>query len=209
MKLRERFVATARANQTLTAAESKIVEQANVSAIRQWGNTGDIGLEEKIQVLDMLLTGIWGLGESGGKYARVLRRFERWVEKMREIEDARTRGDGTALLDGEEVVFVGELDSSWKDDCAGLVRKLDGWRRQLRELGEDPDGHDEAGEPSSLSRILQASRSLVHDMLAELAIMDEIVREALQKEDEWIRGMIDDQDAGDDTPRAGAIWRVV
>lgn len=188
------------------------MERSNAAALRAWGGAE---LEGKIQALDAVLSGVWGLGEPGGKYARVVRRFEKWVERMVDVVEARRQGGGLGVLDaGDEIVFVGELDSAWKDECAVLVRKLDGWRRQLRELGDVSEGQvqhkgdvadSEVAEQPSLARILSGCRSQVHDMLAELNIMEQIERDAIRQETDWIRKMNND-DTNDDQ-KAGAIWR--
>ncbi|ROT35708.1 hypothetical protein SODALDRAFT_352625 [Sodiomyces alkalinus F11] len=243
-------------NRQVSDAEVEVVERANVATLLAWGGTGaatGVGtLEQKIQVLDAVLTGLWGLDSPGGRYARVARRFERWCDRMVGADALRQRissqdhddafllllglgeagngtgnGNGTAVEDGH--VLVGGLDDAWKDDVAGLVRRLDGWRRQLHHLGDAPriDGaagaasahENSAGDGgkqemvSSLCRILEGCRSLVGDMLAELAIMEDIERAAVENETDWIRRMNREEDLVArhnhcDTPRAGAVWRV-
>lgn len=182
--------------------EKAEIEKENVLALRSWAVGG--GLEDRIQTLDAVINGAWTLGEPGGRYARVIRRFERWVDRMCEIEDAR-RGDG-ALLQEQDVLFIGELDAAWKEEATGLIRRLDGMKRQLQDLGQVPD--EENQEQSSLKHMMENSWTLVEGMLAELSLMEEIEREALAREDDWIERMNRDDDV-DDTPRAGAIWRVV
>lgn len=183
------------------------VEQLNVLALREWAAQGGPGLEQKVQMLDAMLAGLWSLGEPGGRYARVVRRFEHWAERMCEVDEARRRGDGSGMMmEGGEVAFVGELDSAWRDECAGQQRRLEGWQRQLEEMGEVPrkDGTD----APSLARMLDGCRRLVRDMLAELDVMGQIERDAIRRENEWIRRM-NQEEQGDDTPRAGAIWRAI
>ncbi|KAH7170476.1 hypothetical protein EDB81DRAFT_876507 [Dactylonectria macrodidyma] len=201
-KLGERFAKLAAEGRQVDEREKTEVEKENVLALRNWALGG--GLEDRIQTLDAVMNGMWVLGEPGGRYARVIRRFERWVDRMCEIEDAR-RGDG-ALLQEQDVLFINELDAAWKDECTGLIRRLEGIKRQLADLGQIPDEED--GEPSSLRRMLEDSRALVEGMLAELNLMEEIEHEALAREEDWIESMNRD-DAVDDTPGAGAIWRVV
>ncbi|CAM1505522.1 Fc.00g111590.m01.CDS01 [Cosmosporella sp. VM-42] len=201
-KLGERFSKLAIASQDVHQRERAELERENVLALRSWAAGG--GLEERIQALDGIVSGLWTLGESAGRYARVVRRFERWVDRLCEVEDART-GPGL-LLQEQDVLFIGELDSAWKVECAGLRRRLDGWKRQLREIGQ---GLDDGGEErSSLKRMIEGSQIMIEDMLEELDVMEDIEREALAREDEWIERM-NREDADDDTPRAGAIWRVV
>lgn len=200
-KLGERFSKLAVANGEVNDRERAEVERENVIALRGWAISG--GLEEKIQALDGIMSGLWTMGEAGGRYARVIRRFERWIDHMGEVEDARRGG---LLLQDQDVIFIGELDATWKDECAGLRRRLDGWKRQLQDIRLPANNEGEDG--SSLGKMIDGSRSLIHDMLEELNMMEEIEQEALAREDEWIERMNRDEDA-DDTPRAGAIWRVV
>ncbi|KAI5465753.1 hypothetical protein BGZ63DRAFT_348714 [Mariannaea sp. PMI_226] len=209
-KLGERFTKVAAEGRRVDEQERAEVERENVLALRSWAMGG--GLEERIQTLDTVINGVWTLGEPGGRYARVVRRFERWVDRMCEIEDAR-RGDA-ALLQEQDVLFIGELDAAWKDECTGLIRRLDGIKRHLEGLGYIPEDEGEEGPSTttttSLKRMVDNSRTLVEGMLAELSLMEEIEREALAREDDWIRRMNrDNDDDVNDTPRAGAIWRVV
>lgn len=181
--------------------EGSVVERGNVAALTRWGGNE---LEEKIRLLDVVLSTVWAWNETGGRYARTVRRFERWAEKMVGVVEAR----GYQLRQGEEMVFISDLDASWRDDCAGLVRKLTEWRNVLLHdlWTEEVRGED---VPSSLDRVLGGLRALVDDMLSELGLMREIEREAVRQENEWVRGMNrDDDGVGNDT-RAGAIWRVL
>ncbi|KAK7398271.1 hypothetical protein QQX98_012361 [Neonectria punicea] len=201
-KLGARFAQVSADGTQVDEREKAEIERENVLALRSWAVGG--GLEDRIQTLDAVINGVWTLGEPGGRYARVIRRFERWVDRMCEIEDVR-RGDG-ALLQEQDVLFISELDAAWKDECMGLIRRLDGMKRQLQELGQLPDEAND--ERSSLQRMMEDSRTLIKGMLAELSLMEDIEREALVREDDWIEKMNRDENA-DDNPRAGAIWRVV
>ncbi|KAK2935988.1 hypothetical protein FoTM2_003931 [Fusarium oxysporum f. sp. vasinfectum] len=205
-KLGERFSELASASKQIDDQEKAEVERENILALRKWAVGG--GLEERIQILDAAIAGLWALEEPGGRYARVVRRFERWVDRMCEIEEARRAGG--ALIQENDVLFIGELDSAWKDECAGLVRRLDTIKRQLDQLGDfaRDDQEGESKDQSSLQRMVEGSRELVQGMLTELAVMDDIERDALAREDEWIERMNRD-DEMEDTPRAGAVWRAV
>lgn len=119
--------------------------------------------------------------------------------------------------EGEIGFFVSDLDTSaWKRDHAGLVRVLEGWRRTLAQLGDvdteadedkdegkgnkrvkkssrstTPPPEDSKGNKSQsgLARTLQGCRSLVHGMLAELTMMEQIELDALAVEEEWMERM--------------------
>lgn len=185
-------------------------EGRNLAALIAWGGArGGEGLEDKIQILDSVLSGLWSLGEAGAGYARVVRKFEKWVDQTMAAVDARRTADGVgALMEGDEIAFVGELDLAWKDEVSSIARKLDGWRRQLKqvEVGLPEEEVEVAQHRFSLVRILAGCRSQVYDMLAELNIMEQIERDAIAQEAGWIRRMNREAEA-DDTPRAGAIWR--
>lgn len=176
----------------------------------RWGSKG-LSLEEKVQILDEVLNGVWQLGEPGGRYQRVAAGFEAWASRMAEVIAAQRSGDVDALVDGDDVRFLADLDRGWKHDCAYLLRKLEGWRSSLDDLdSSDPDL--DLDPDSGLARMLDGSRSLVHDMLAELAVMQRIERDAARAEDDWIERMnraIEDED--DDTPAARAyvpLWKL-
>ncbi|RWA12129.1 hypothetical protein EKO27_g2956 [Xylaria grammica] len=187
------------------------------------GDRNTLSLEEKVQLLDQILNGVWALGEPGGRYQRTVRAFENWASQVAEIRAAQRDGNidrflargggGFDLGDGEEddvSFFVSDLSvSAWKRDHAGLVRMLEGWRRTFAQLGhvhtnsDNEDGIDggkgrngtlagdikKAKPLSGLARTLHGCRSLVHDMLIELKVMEQIELDALAAEEEWMEQM--------------------
>lgn len=196
-KLGERFSGVIEKNDKLLQLEVEETAKLNAVALKEWQDTGrpGWGLGEKIQVLDEIVTGVWNLGESGGKYAKIVRRFERWLSRCQDILEARE----TDAVD-EELVFLEELDGAWKDDCQMLWRKLDGWKAHLRDLGMVEGG-------SSLARMVEGVGSLVRGMLLDLSVMEDIERDAMNMEKDWIKSAIHDDEDDDDIPTAGAIWR--
>ncbi|KAK2011441.1 hypothetical protein LZ32DRAFT_619093 [Colletotrichum eremochloae] len=253
--LAARHADLAKSSADLARLEADAAERLNVAALRRWGQsssrshssgphapgagatTTTATLEDKIQRLDALLTSLWSLDTPGGKYGRLVRAFERWASALPDLEAARARaedaGDPSALLDADsQVRYVGGLDARWKDEAAALVRKLEGWDAQLREMayaeeeaeveeeeeeavvgrGGGGGGGGKTHETSSLKRMLDGCGSLVRDMLQELAVMEEIEAAAVERETEWIRRMNREGDDGrgrEDTQRAGAVWRLV
>jgi hypothetical protein len=155
--------------------------------------------------LDAILNGMWTLTEAGGRYARTVRRFERWLDQVSELHEAR-RAEGALhrIADGQPL-FLEELETPWKDDLSGFIRRLNGWARQLQDIGEPPAGEDNA--TSSLSRMLRGLRELVDGVLEEVHLMEEMEQDALDNEQSWIEAT-NKMDDHNDTPRAGAIWRV-
>ncbi|KAI3537811.1 hypothetical protein CSPX01_09981 [Colletotrichum filicis] len=230
-KLAARHADLAASARSLAALESDAAERRNLAALSSWGaSTGKSGkavtsslpLEDRIQRLDALLTSLWSLDDPGGKHHRLVRAFERWASSLADLEAARARAedgaDPSALLDDNaDVRFGGGLDARWKDDAAALVRRLEGWDAQLRELEYRGDDDEDAAysttttQASSLKRMLDGCSSLVRDMLDELAVMEDIEAAAVQRENEWIKKMNREGDdgRGRDTQRAGAIWRVI
>lgn len=213
-RLRTRFDALAEADRDVGKGEAALEEARNIAALAAWALNSE-ELEARIQALDGILSGIWSFGEPNGRYARVVRKFEKWFDAMVVAVEARRQAGGVgALTEGNEVAFIRELDPAWKEEVSLLTRKLDGWRRQLARLQIDstmPDNHDIEGEVrqsgSSLARILAGCRAQTHDMLAELDLMEQMERDAISQEAAWIKRMNRDDDEMDDTPRAGAIWR--
>lgn len=206
-RLGQRFAELARREEEVSRGEAEVEEARNLAALMAWG--GGRGLDGKIQVLDAVLSGVWSLGEPNGRYARVVRKFEKWTDQTRRAVEARRVDGGLgALMDDDEVGFVTELDPAWKDEVSSMARKLDSWRRQLGQLGSGVFDGDQGEElkPCSLARLLSGCRSQVHGMLAELDLMEQIERDALAQETAWIRRMNRGDDESD-TPRAGAIWR--
>ncbi|KAK0630728.1 hypothetical protein B0T17DRAFT_529141 [Bombardia bombarda] len=246
--LSARFGEVAAGAEQVSRLEAERLEGENAGVLLAWG--GD-DLEGKIQALDAVLCGLWSVCEPvGGRYTRVVRRFERWAERVEEVAEARrawagsrNNGDGgSSSLGGgnsgggqsgrdqgeEKLLFVGgqrELDGAWREECAGLVRRLEEWKRREGDGSDDDDDNDGEKEtddpapPSTLARVLSACRSLIHDMLAELEIMELMDREDVAEENAWIRSMNRDGEEGDGVGEegngqqsragAGAIWRML
>ena len=199
-KLGARFQSVVESNKDLVALEVEEMGNINAVALQQWQDTRtpQWGPEEKMQVLSEVIMGVWNLGDAGGRYSRIIRKFERWLRRCQDILDFQSRSDELA---DEDVEFLEELDSGWKDDCLNIGRKLESWRDNLKYLGA-PDPR------SSVATVVNGCRSLVRGMLMELAIMGQIEKDAVAMEAEWIRSMNDDgMDDSEDIPTAGAVWR--
>lgn len=177
----------------LVRLEEEEMGKRNAAALKQWAETWN--LEDKTQALDEILGGVWNLGEKGGKYTRLVRKFEKWIFRTQAILDAREHNE-----EDEDAVFVDELDGAWKDECLALSRKLEMWRDQLRKLGTPEEG-------SNLFIVVQGCSRLVADMLEELAVMTRIEQDAVRVETQWIKSMNEEIIEDEDRPSAGAIWR--
>jgi hypothetical protein len=216
-KLGTRFKELAWRSGEVEAEEREVEEEANARALRHWGEAGVGGLEDRVQALDAVISGVWALGEAGGRYARLVRKFQAWVGMVRAVLEARRScgDDGDGLPDScasedDGLLFLPEPDAGIVEERTGVRRKLLGWKTQLDSL-EDGPGLGDADPPSSLARMLDGCRALVGDMLAELEAMEHIEREAAAQEKRWMEGMLADEDEGvvSRGSRAGAIWRVV
>ncbi|KAL6832603.1 hypothetical protein V8C40DRAFT_235389 [Trichoderma camerunense] len=188
-KLGNRFQKLSEESREVAEQESIALEKRNVLALRRWGSGGR--LDEKIQSLESIITNVWSLSDPGGRYARVVRHFEIWIDGVSEMEDGRRKG--AMLIQGNDNLFIEDLDARWKEERGDLIQLLTGWRQQLSDI--DDLSRDEFYEPpeedekSSLEKMLDGSRMLIDDMLAELEIMEEVEHEALAREDAWIEKM--------------------
>lgn len=209
----KRFGEVRREHDEVYAEERSSVEARNIAALVKWGGkgAGGLGLEEKVQMLDQVLDGVWSLSEPGGRYGRVVEGFEVWADRVAEIIAMRRSGNADDLVKDDEVLFVGDLDTRWKDDCAGLVRKLDAWSKILREIGPAPAEDGAGQEKSSLSRALDGCRNLVHDMLAEMELMQDTEKESRNMEDEWIEEMNEQLKIGDHEAmsKEPPLWKMI
>lgn len=207
-RLKSRFESLVEADKTVSKDEAALEEARNIAALAAWAADGQ-DLENRVQALDGILSGLWSLGEPGGRYARVVRTFEKWFDAMVVSVEARRRAGGVGVLtEDNEVAFIRELDPAWKEEVSLLAAKLDGWRRQLSKLQMYHHEADQESGGSSLARILSGCRAQTHDMLAELDLMEQMERDAISQEAAWIKKTNRDDDAND-IPRAGAIWRVL
>ena len=198
-KLGSRFKSVVDMNEALVQLEVGETGKTNALALKKWQDQGmpGWGLEEKIQILDEVVTGVWNLVESGGKYARVVRKFERWLSRCHDILESRNNEE----LQGDDIKFLEGLDADWKDDCQNLGRKLETWRDHLKDIGSLEGG-------SSLAGTVEGCRMLVRNMLMELSVMGQIERDAMVTESEWIHSMNNDNSEDDGIPAAGAVWRL-
>ncbi|KAI9646188.1 hypothetical protein NHQ30_005628 [Ciborinia camelliae] len=199
-KLGGKFQSVVRRHDELARLEVEEAGRINAAALKEWQDMGTPGwgLEERIQLLDEVLNEAWNLGEPGGKYARLVRKFEKWIIRCEEI--LRNREDDQMLDEEEEIVFIEELDMTWKDECLVLNRKLEEWRDALKDLGR-------LEQESTMATVVGGVRALVGGMLQELETMAQIESDAVALEQEWIKSVNGSLEDDDDTPVAGAVWR--
>ncbi|KAK4106625.1 hypothetical protein N658DRAFT_491264 [Parathielavia hyrcaniae] len=204
--------------------------------------SGFSSLDEKVAMLDDVVSGVWSVaGEPAGRYERVARECGEWVaraegvllrQKKRLQQQQQTSPtndldqDEAAAAAAAELELIPPLPPAWHEEAAHLARRLDDWRRKLRELGQLPSSSSTTGTPDkadgdgnggtrpeqpSLARILAGCRALVHGMLAELDTMEQIQRDVAATEMLWVRDMNRHGLGGTDegAARAGAIWRAL
>ncbi|KAL6910576.1 hypothetical protein GGI43DRAFT_390516 [Trichoderma evansii] len=210
-KLGDRFAKLSEDSRDVSEQESVAQEKKNVLALRRWGSGGR--LDEKIQSLEFIITNVWSLSDPSGRYAQLVRHFERWIGGVSDMEEARRKG--AMLAQGNNDLFIEDLDAQWKGEREELIDQLDGWKQQLSDIDDltldefyaEPPDED---EKSSLEKMLDGSRALIENMLAELRIMEVVEHEALLREDEWI-GRMNRIDADDnfEIPRAGGAWKEI
>ncbi|EHK47944.1 hypothetical protein TRIATDRAFT_237279 [Trichoderma atroviride IMI 206040] len=208
-KLGDRFAKLSEESRDVSEQESAAQEKKNVLALRRWASGGR--LDEKIQSLESVITNVWSLSDPSGRYAQLVRHFERWIGGVSDMEEARR--NGAMLAQGNNDLFIEDLDAQWKEERGELIGQLDGWKQQLSDINDltldefyaEPPDED---EKSSLEKMLDGSRALIDNMLAELRIMEVVEHEALLREDEWI-GRMNRIDADNDfeIPRAGGAWK--
>lgn len=199
-KLGAKFQSVVKRHDELVRLEVEEAGRINAAALKEWHDIGTTGwgLEERIQLLDEVLNEAWNLGEPGGKYARLVRKFEKWVIRCEEI--LRDREDDKMLDEEEEIVFIEELDMGWKDECLVLNRKLEGWRDGLEDLGR-------LEQESTVATVVDGITALIGGMLLELETMSQIESDAVALEQEWIKSVNGSLEDDNDTPVAGAVWR--
>lgn len=198
MQLGEKFEGLRIRSEELTTAEGRENERSNLEGWKVWKDTAvpGWGLEEKVQVLDEVLTGAWKYSEPGSRYSRCVKKFEKWLVTIEDVMDARAKGEQPELE-------VSALDSAWRDECEGLERKLGLWRQKVRKLG-DIDGN------SALASTMSGSRNLVRGMHDQVIGMLRVEKRVRNQEREWISRTCDEDsdDDGDVGRSVGGAWRL-
>lgn len=187
--------------------EQESLEAQGIRDLLLWASAGGDGttpgprLEKKIQVLDFTVQTVWGLTEPGGKYAKLVRRFEKWLARAEGIMISR-EADQEMTIAGRELELIGKImedEREWE----GLERKLGELKGGLREL---EGGEGCSGEKGGI-RMIKWCVEVVRGMLEEFEVMRELEREILKREMGWVRMMNREGEDVVKQKRAGAIWR--
>ncbi|KAK4175225.1 hypothetical protein QBC36DRAFT_379515 [Triangularia setosa] len=209
-KLREKFERVVEQEKEVLKLENRSVESKAVKELLDWGK-GRGGLEERVRVLDEVLGSIWALTEpythnhKGGRYIRLVKQFERWLNGAEQILSSRARGE----TEGEEL--IAGIGQDWKEEIGSLSRKIHSIRQDLYGVLE---GHETKGDGDgkNLRRVLTGTRELVEGMVQEVEIMEVVEGEVREREMEWVRGVNRADEGGggaglEKKRRAGAVWR--
>ncbi|KAI9775280.1 MAG: hypothetical protein M1839_001332 [Geoglossum umbratile] len=179
-KLRGRFEEVAQKHRKVAVLERRTQAQLNLRALKEFAHEGrnGQGLGEQIQALGSVIPEIVNVTGAGGKYARLVKGFERWIEWIERIWEARDHG-GKAFNSRGELEFVEGLGDGWRDETAGMSRKLEHWLRDLDGIGSTPTG-------SSFALVVARCRCLTEGMLQELDIMRGMERAIVARESYWV-----------------------
>ncbi|KAH0538665.1 hypothetical protein FGG08_004740 [Glutinoglossum americanum] len=179
-KLRKRFEDVAQRYRKMAVLERKTQAQLNLCALKEFAHEGGAGqvLGERIQVLGSVIPEIVNATGAGGKYIRLARGFERWIEWVEQIWEARDC-DGKAFNSRGELEFVECLGDGWRDEITSLSRKLGLWLQDLDNMGSSPAG-------SSLALVVAHCRCLTEGMLQELEMMRGMECEIVARESRWV-----------------------
>jgi hypothetical protein len=205
-KLQKRFEDVAQKYRRVAALERETQIQLNFCGLKEFARDGRAGqgLEERIQSLGSVIPEIVNTTGAGGKYARLVKSFERWIERIEQIWETRER-NGSVLNNGGEPEFVEGLGNGWKDETASLSRKLEIWLQDLDGVGSSPAG-------SSLALVVARCKYLMEGMLQELDIMRGMERAVVERESRWVSEkvaeLLDEIDSGLDKESASkqGIW---
>ena len=198
-QLEKRFEDVCKKYEGLVGIEEAQTDRATALVLKSWAeNEKGVGFEDRIQVLDEVVVGLWNLSDPGGKYSRVLRRFEKWMNYLSEIHSRREKG--VLLGEDGEVVFIAELEDQWRDELRSQSRKVENLKDKLDELGV-------VEGKSSLAKVVNGCRGLAKGMMMELDVMKKMENEVVKTEQEWIRAQIEDVSEEEGGRTAGAVWR--
>jgi hypothetical protein len=202
-KLRQRFERVRGGMQDLLGKEEGVQKLGNAGILKGW-EAGQ-GIEERVQLLDEVLAGTWGLCGPGGKYARLVRKFESWMQTCADIQAARTDASASDLR------FVEPLDMPWKEESVVLLRKLEAWREQMMLLRLNPADDEPEHTQFSLDRAVAGVWHTVDNMVQEIGAMGRIEAEVMRREEAWIRERVEDDsedEPGDALGGRHGIWRL-
>ncbi|KAI9675789.1 MAG: hypothetical protein M1829_003214 [Trizodia sp. TS-e1964] len=179
-QIRRRFELISNKSSKLRIIEQRDQEQKNLRAVREWAlNKRELGLAEKVQLLGLLIQEINTTSSTGGKFIRVLREFERWVANVEETWHVRS----LKIPDKAELDIIASLDSTWRSEIAGLMRRAEQNLKDIAVLGP-------ALEESGIATLLDRCKLAAESMVAELKRMEQVENIVMQRERVFLKELI-------------------
>lgn len=166
--------------------QGKAQERTDLQALRVWEASHDRhSFSEKMGLLSRTLQDLSNMDSEGGKFARVVTTFERWLV-MR--EDAKEVGQPSNSSDTQGMEFLESLGEGWRADVTALEMRVASRTLDLKRLEQPLEG-------SSLAYLVEICSTLAAQMSEELRSMREIECEVLAREAAWVRRAVDCIDA--------------
>lgn len=197
---------------SVLAQEQTIQTELNCLALTNWSEnirrrSSRQDFAEQIQTLSHIVQEVNDVTElREGRYPKVVRVFEDWMEKSARVKQAREHASTSAVIMGD-LDFVDPLGRTWREEMDVLSARLDLCLRKLQNLdiGGEVDS-DELGN-SALLRITNGHKDLLTSMLEELSIIRSIEADIVRSEKLSITNLVDNLNpvGGSHEARVG-IW---
>jgi hypothetical protein len=200
--LRKKFEEVASLHQAMLECERAGQEQKNLQALLEWSDgMSSLSLIEYIQILSGPLHELPSLLEPGGRSERLVHDFERWMSRVEQLWSDRV----STTLDNGNLEAVESLGDSWKAENAALIRKVTSFARDLDQIQQPSPG-------SGIACIVDACKTLLEGLSAELYEIQAIEAEVVAREKQWVETRLQAiaRDVGSvsvETTQEIAAWR--
>ncbi|KAL4802709.1 hypothetical protein BDV18DRAFT_60007 [Aspergillus unguis] len=181
-QLRSKYDSVAGDYKAILNVEKETQREVNAQALYYWlgiarEHNGQQGFAEQVQLLSQVAQEVYGLSDGhGGRHTMVILEFERWLQKVEEIQEAR----GVDGSDGES--FIEPISRKWREETAALKMKLELASRQLQSLDILGYGEVEALSSSALLRTVKSLDQMVTQMIQELKVVCRIEADIVKRE---------------------------
>lgn len=192
--LRKQYDSVAKSYRSVLAEEKEAQRCLNLQALNLWhansrDNRNRQGFPEQIQTLSSIVQDISDLCDTAGRYTRVVRVFEDWLQKVDRIRRRRDLEDDTDEAGGS----IDSLGYSWKKELFALTAKLELCARKLQDLSiltygeiESDAGRRREYDSSALIRLVTSFGEMTSLMVEEAHAMRTIEEGIARSEREWI-----------------------
>ena len=154
----------------------------NQFALSEWSQGhSSTDVAEKIEQLSQNIAEVDALLDVRGRYVHVLRVFESWYNRAREILNLRSSETNASTSESCMIEGIGD---GWKAGALVLERELTYSLRDFKAFGV-------VRGTSSLSKIILLHETLVSNMLEELDLIQWIEHELMERESTWVEQRID------------------